>query len=335
MGFSGGVVEWAGDGEFEGVSSKSGTAKGPVGIVATSHAAMQEIIGLLARDQVGVSQVLGASPRGKGMALAAGLQALQADPVTSVIVLAAGEISTAAVTQILARIGESDKPTIVCLLGSDPRSIWKAGAIPAARLDEAAMRAAAWARGWDQALVSAGLEDQHEQLAGMARELQPRFTPARCRIHGLFTDDVLGREAQLMLSDAAKRSGHAQLEAALTVCVQPDFSLWQPGLGQALADPQVAVILLDLMCKEGATSDPVDVLTSALAEHRRLEPGSEVEHSGEPCIIARLSRPGGAPRAVAADEARLWDADVILAPSNAAMARLAGMIVGELCRPTS
>jgi len=303
--------------------------------VATSRAAMQEIICLLARDQVGVSQLLGASPRGKGKALAAGLQALQADPATSVIVLASGHISPAAATQILARIGDSDKPTIVCLLDSDPRSIWKAGAIPAARLDEAAMRAAAWARGWDQALVSAGLEDQNEQLAGIARELQPRLTPARCRLHGLFTDEILGREAQLMLSDLAKKTGDTRLEAALTVCVEPDFSLWQPNLRQALADPQVAVILLDLMCGEDATRDPVGVLAAALEEHRRLEPGFQGEHPGEPWIVARLSRPGGAPRVLAADEARLWDADVILAPSNAAMARLAGMIVGGLCRPTS
>jgi len=77
----------------------------------------------------------------------------------------------------------------VCLLGGDPRPIWKAGAIPAARLDEAAMRAAAWARGWDQALVSSRLEDQDEQMAGMAHGLQARFTPARCRLYGLFTDE--------------------------------------------------------------------------------------------------------------------------------------------------
>ena len=313
----------------------SAALKGPVGIVATSRAAMQEIVSLLARDQVGVSQLFGASPRGKGKALSAGLQALQADPATSVIVLASGSTSPAAVTQILAKIGDSDKPTIVCLLGSDPRSIWKAGAIPAARLDEAAMRAAAWARGWDQALVSAGLEDQAEQLAGMARELRPRFTPARRRLYGLFTDEIFGQEAQLMLSDLAAKTGDAHLESALTVCVQPDLTLWQSNLQQSLADPQVAVILLDLMHGPDATCDPVSVLATALDKHRCLESRPQGEHPGEPWIVARLSRPGGDPRVSAADEARLWDADVILAPSNAAMARLAGMIMGETCRLTS
>ncbi len=309
--------------------------KGPVGIVATSRAAMQEIICLLARDQVGVSQLFGASPRGRGKALSAGLQALQTDPATGVIVLAAGGPSPVAVTQTLAQVGDSDKPTIVCLLGSDPRSIWKAGAIPAARLDEAAMRAAAWARGWDQALVSAGLEDQKEQLAGMARELQPRFTPARHRLYGLFTDEIFGHEAQLMLSGLAAEAGDARLGSALTVCIQPDFSLWQPKLLQALADPQVAVILLDLMYGQDTACNPVSVLTAALDEHRRLGLSSRDKHSSEPWIVARLSRLDDDPRVSAADEAKLWDADVILASSNAAMARLAGMIVGELCRRTS
>ena len=308
--------------------------KGPVGIVATSRAAMQEIVCLLARDQVGVSQLLGASSRGKGKTLSAGLQALQADPATGVIVLAAGSTSPAAITQTLAQIGDSEKPTIVCLLGSNPRSIWKAGAIPAARLDEAAMRAAAWVRGWDQALVSAGLEDQNEQLAGMARELQPKSTPARRRLFGLFTDDIFGQEAQLMLADLAAKAGNASLEQALTVCVQPDFSLWQPKLLQALADPQTAVILLDLMYGQDIAHDPVKMLIAALEEHRRLDPGSQGRHPGEPWIVARLSRLDGGPRASASDEAKLWDADVILASSNAAMARLAGMIAGELCRPT-
>jgi hypothetical protein len=231
-------------------------------------------------------------------------------------------------------MGNSDKPTIACLLGSDPRSIWKAGAIPAARLDEAAMRAAAWARGWDQALVSSSLEDQNEQLAGMARQLQPRFTPARCRIYGLFTDEVLGYEAQLMMSDLAKKSGDARLESALDVCVQSDLTQWQPSLHQALGDPLAAVVLLDLMCSSDRAGDPVSVLAAALEEHRQLERHPRGGHAGEPCIVARLFRPGGDPRALASDEARLWDADVILAPSNAAMARLAGMIVEELCRPT-
>ena len=303
--------------------------------MATSRGVMQEVICLLSRDQVGASQLLGASPRGKGNALAAGLQALQADPATSVIVLASGEISSTAVTQVLARVGDSDKPTIVCLLGSDPRPFWKAGAIPAVRLDEAAMRAAAWVRGWDQALVSARLEDQDEQMAGMARGLEARFTPARRRLYGLFTDEVLGHEAELMLCDLAKNSGDTRLQPALTVCVQPDFSLWQSSLRQALADPEVAVILLDLIYGEDAACDPVSVLTATLDEHRGLGPSSQGKRSGEPWIVARLWRPGGDPRVLASEEARLWDADVILAPSNAAMARLAGMIVGDVCHPTS
>ena len=314
----------------------SSVPKGPVGIVATSRAAVQEIICLLARDQVGVSHLFGASPRGKGKALSAGLRALQADPATNVIILASGSGSfPAAVTQTLDRICDSDKPTIVCFLGSDPRAIWQAGAIPAARLDEAAMRAAAWARGWDQALVSSRLEEQDEQLAGMACELQRRFTRARFRLHGLFTDDILGYEARLMLSDLAIRTGDARLESALTICVQPGLSLSQPNLRQALADPQVAVILLDVMYSEDTTGDPVSVLTASLDEYRRSEFGPQGEHSDEPWIVARLCRPGSDPRALASEEARLWDADVILVPSNAAMARLAGMIVGELCRPTS
>jgi len=151
--------------------------RGPVGIVSTSHAAIQEMICLLARDQVGVSHIFGPSRLVKkqaeeGLVLLAGLRALQVDPATSVIIIASRPTSPSVITPVLAGVARSDKPVIACLLGGEPRLVVRAGAIPAARLDEAAMRAAAWVRGWDQALVSSGLEDQDEQLAAMAGELR-------------------------------------------------------------------------------------------------------------------------------------------------------------------
>jgi FdrA protein len=306
--------------------------RGPVGIVSTSRAAIQEVICLLARDDVGVSHVFGPSRQVKkeeeeGLVLLAGLRALQVDPATSVIILASRSTSPSVVTPVLAGVTRSDKPVIACLLGGEPRQVWQSGAIPAARLDEAAMRAAAWVRGWDQALVSSGLEDQDEQLAAMAAKLRSQLGPARSQVRALLTDEILCDEAQVMFSDLAKRLDSPGLGSALTAHVQLNPALWRRDLRHALADPHIAVILLHLALGDAQFVDPIGALTAVVGDHRHSKPPAGDGAQDEPWIIAQVCSPGCNPKEMASQRARLWNADVILATSNAAAARLAGLIV--------
>jgi len=105
--------------------------------------------------------------------------------------------------------------------------------------------------------------------------------------------------------------------------------------GPGLADPQIAVILLDLMCSEDTACEPVSMLTAALDEHRRLEPGSEGERSASPGSSRAWAVPAAIRECWLPKRQDYGTPTLILAPSNAAMARLAGMIVGGVCHPTS
>ncbi len=49
----------------------------------------------------------------------AGLQALQADPATQVIVLVSKPPAPVVAEKVLQQVAQSDKPTIVCLLGGE------------------------------------------------------------------------------------------------------------------------------------------------------------------------------------------------------------------------
>lgn len=290
--------------------------KGPVGVVSTSPIGLQEVVNLLTGEGVGVSQVVRVdghdlSLEAGGSAVLAGLLALQADPGTEIIVLISKTPVLGAAERVLAEVRDSDKPTVVCFLGADQRLVWRAGAIPTARLDEAAYRAAAWVRGWDQALITSRLEDLDEKLAIQAGDLSARIGSGRRLFQGLFTCGIFCQEARLMLVDVIGRMPEG---TCLDLGGEP--SLQQSYLHGALDDSATAVILLDVVSGHDAGPDPAGMLANVLRGDR-----------DGALVIAHVCDTTDAPQCLVERESMLRDAGVILAASNAVAARLAGMIV--------
>jgi hypothetical protein len=277
----------------------------------------------LAGEGVGISQAIHAREGDPGVtaggsAMLTGLRALQADPATTVIALLSKTTWPAAAEQILVQIRDSDKPAVVCFPGANQRLIWRAGAIPAVRLDETALRAAAWVRGWDQALVSSRLEDEDEQLAVQADDLRAKLGPARHWLQGVFTSEIMCREAELMLLAVA---GESAPNINLTLTTDRALGTRNSCLRAALDNPKMAVILLDLVLGRNADPDPVAALAGVPREDR-----------DGPAIIAHLCGTLDLFPPLAEQEAMLSEQGVILASSNAAAARLAGMLMRGLDR---
>lgn len=294
-----------------------------MGIVSTSAAGLQEVVWLLAGEGVGISQAIHAREgdlraTAGGSAMLTGLRALQADPATTVIALLSKTPWPAAAEQILVQIRDSDKPAVVCFPGADQRLIWRAGAIPATRLDETALRAAAWVRGWDQALVSSRLEDEDEQLAVLANGLRAKLGPARHRLQGVFSSEIMVREAELMLLAVA---GESVPDMDLTLTAGRSTGTRDACLQAALDNPTMAVILLDLILGRNADPDPVAALAGVPREDR-----------DGPAIIAHLCGTLDPFLPLAEQEATLSERGVTLASSNAVAARLAGMLMRGLDR---
>lgn len=292
------------------VKDSQSTTKGLVGIVSTSGIGLQEIAGLLAGEGVGVSQAIHVeeqklTPNAAESAILTGLRACQSDPATEIIVLVSKMLSPDTAERVLAGVSESEKPTVVCLLGIDQRLLWRAGAIPAARLDEAALRAVAWVRGWDQALISSKLEDLDEQIVTQATKLRARLDPNRHQLRGFFDSVFFYQEAQMILSEILGEGAQlARLELWAKESVQTKLS----SLKSALDDPEAAVILLGV----DAFLDPGGNWVHALKQNRT-----------GPVVIAYASGSTDCEKA-------LHDAGIVLVVSNAAAARLSGMIVTPL-----
>jgi hypothetical protein len=92
-------------------------------------------------------------------------------------------------------------------------------------------------------------------------------------------------------------------------------------LADALADPEVGVILLDVVLGYGAHQDPAGHLADVLAGRNR-----------GPLILASVTGTDSDPQPRAAQVRKLTEAGVIVADSNADAARMAIMAIGAANR---
>ena len=90
-------------------------------------------------------------------------------------------------------------------------------------------------------------------------------------------------------------------------------------LREALADPEIAVVLLDVVLGLGAHDDPARPVCDAVLE----------ADSGGAAVVASVCGTGDDPQDYERQAAMLADAGVIVAPSNADAAAVAAMILGH------
>jgi len=285
--------------ERQGIAAWVKEGTGRVAIVAEGPEGLNQIACLMARENVGLSRAIVPDSRKKG-GMVAGLRSMQAEAHTEMVIVVLERESSPAVEGVLAQVQSSDKPAVVCLLGGDPRRVWRAGAIPAERLDEAALRAVAWMRGWDQALITSQLEEDDDELASRAPALRQRLGPARRRIVALLGDGTLCYEARVMAAGAAGKPVELACEA--------------PGrLSALLAEPSVAVVLLQTVVT------PKSKIATLAATIRQV--------GRDDCPLVLVHACGLEPEALAWGQDQLRQAGAIVCASNAAAARLAAFVV--------
>lgn len=324
---------------------------GVVGVVGASGTGIQEVTVLLDRYGGGVSQVLGVG--GRDLSEAVGgrmmldcLRALSWDEATKVIVLISKPPAAAVADRILKAARQSGKPMVVCFIGSEPVVKVEDNLYFTGSLEAASRQAAALARGETEAVIP---RDDSQAVREWAAGRRKMLSPGQKFIRGLFCGGTLCDEAvavvgravgpvygntikdpQRRLQDATVSQRHSFIDLgddAFTVgkphpMIEPGLRL--PRLLQEARDPDVAVILLDVLLGYGSHPDPVGVTLPAIEEALRLsrEAGRHLE------IICYLCGTGQDPQNYRDQETRLNAAGVTLASSNAAAARMAAAMVG-------
>ena len=363
--------------------------RGPVGIIAAAGTGLQEVSTLLAKLGVGVSQGIGTGGRDVhervgGIMMLQGLRALQDDPSTQVLLLVSKPPSASVAERVLAQVGLSAKPTVVCFLGSDAQLIAGAGALPARTLQDAAYLAAeslhlcagakslhlcagakslhlcagakslhlcagaAQVRGYQRPSADESVGQETARLRAQAELLKGKLRPQQKYLRGLFSGGTLAAEALLVwkdtlgevfsnvasdpkwrMEDTSKCQGNCALdlgEEEFTVgrahpMIDNDLRIRR--LLQEASDPEVGVLVLDVVLGYGAHPDPAGELGPAVRRARQLA----AQEGRELLVVASVTGTKEDPQGLDRQVQSLEQSGSIVCHCNAAAARLAAFII--------
>ena len=310
--------------------------RGTIGLVSASGTGLQEVSCLIARGGKGVSHGIGVGGRDLGdkvgglMTLMA-IDALDADARTKHIVLISKPPSDAVVKTVLARVAKSRKTFTICFLGLATIDL-PANAAMAPTLEAAAAHA-----------LGNTLSDLSPDEQARAADLANGMDKGRRWIRALFAGGTMCAETQVIfrvagetvqsnvpipgavaLGDATVGHSAIDLGADEYTIGRPhpmiDPAVRNDALKVALAEPETAVILLDMVIGHGAHADPTGDLADVLQGAKR----------GGPVVIASVTGTEDDPQVYSEQIVKLRKAGVMVAPSNARATALALAVAGCL-----
>ncbi|MBI5240122.1 MAG: acyl-CoA synthetase FdrA [Elusimicrobia bacterium] len=331
-------------------------SRGEIGIVAAAGTGLQEVSSIISNEGAGISQAIGTGGRDVkkevgGIMFLEGLKALAEDEATTVIVLVSKPPHESVLQKLGAAVKAVRKPVVAMFLGAEPKTVAGYGMTAAATLEEAALLAAALAKGKSPDSVRDRLKRRDDELRDLALQEAGKSAKGQRFIRGLFSGGTFCGETQVIfrgllrevfsnapvspsteLADAWKSQGHAVVdlgEDAFTVG-RPhpmiDFSLRNRRIQDEAEDPETAVILLDVVLGYGANLDPAGELAGAIAAARRTASDAG-RHLNFICSVTGTEKD---PQVRSKMEAALREAGALVLPTNAAAARLAARIAKEL-----
>jgi succinyl-CoA synthetase alpha subunit len=316
--------------------------RGDIGVIAASGTGLQQVTCLIDRWGKGISQAIGTGghdlhERVGGITMLQGLRALAADPATRVIVLISKPPHPEVAKRVLDAADGTGKPIVANFLGADPETVRRPNVHPVRTLEDAARLAVALVDG-DAAAAMQQVERDPEvpPPASERKYVRGLYSGGTfCYEALLLLTEALGPissntplEPQRMLADPWRSERHTVIDLGDDAFTRGrphpmiDQTLRRERILQEAADPEVAVILFDVVLGYGAHPDPASELAATLEEAR-----SRAAAAGHGlALVGSVCGAAGDPQDLPRQEALLRDAGVLLAQSNAQAARLAERI---------
>ena len=317
--------------------------RGPVGMVAASGTGLQQVSARVHQLGGGFTHALGTGGRDLSQDVNAvtarqGLDLLIRDPQTRVIVLVSKPPSPGVAAELIEAARLAGKPVVVDFIGYATAVRRVDNVVFATSFDETAELAVQ--------LASAGPQIGPQWELGL-----DRFAPGQRYLRGLFSGGTLAYEAllflqgyvpavysnapldkQYRLADSLVSQEHTVIdlgEDEFTVGrLHPmmDNDLRIRRLEKEAGDPQVAVILLDVVLGHGAHPDPAGELAPAIAAARAAaaQSGRYLE------VVAVVCGTDEDPQDLGSQVAQLEGAGALVETSNDAAVRYVGQLVRAL-----
>jgi FdrA protein len=330
--------------------------RGKIGIVAAAGTGLQEISVLLSEAGLGVSEGLGTGGgdiKGKigGLMMLQCIEALERDPETTAIVVVSKPPDQNVKRLMLGYIAhQTKKHYVTCFLGpesydipADARSRVKGTKTLHAAFSEA-IHSAEPARHVE---IMKKFTPTQRDLRAVAEEASKGLNKKQRYIRGLYTGGTLAYEALILLGRIiGDVYSNAPLDSRLKLAdsnqsvkdsivdlgeeeftagrAHPmiDPTIRRLRLVEEARDPEVAVILMDIMLGYGSHSDPAGALLSAIAYAQRI---AESDGRALP-ILAHVCGTEQDPQPLSDQKAELRKAGVHVFGTNAIMTIAGAMI---------
>jgi FdrA protein len=338
--------------------------RGAVGCIAASGTGLQQVTSLVDRLGAGISQAIGTGGRDLnaavgGITMLEALSRLGRDADTKVIVLISKPPAPEVAKKVLAAAQRLRKPVVVNFIGADAKSIAGDNLFAAHTLEDAARMAVALSRG------KRPTSGPTAAAARPARKL-PKPGPGQHWIRGLFSGGTFCYEAAMLMDEAQAAGAFGAGGPSQVNCIWSNASVraegelddpWSsrehtlvdlgddtftrgrphPMIDQRLrnerllaeaADPQVAVILFDVVLGDGSHPDPAGAMLPAIERARSMA----AKKGRKLALVASVCGTAADTQQLERQESQLAKAGVLLAPSNAEAVRMAIDIV-RVARP--
>ena len=307
--------------------------RGCVGVIAASGTGLQEVSVLLARAGAGISHGIGVGGRDLsdavgGLSTLDAIDLLASDDGTDHLILVSKPPGPRTARAVFERLAAAGKPCTAVVFGADGAEMPRGGPLLAPTLKDAVEHAT-------------GCPIAPEYDAGtVARCARARLSTGRRALRGLFCGGTLATEAHAVLAaaglDVASNPAPAAMfgsnvRHAVMDLGADEYTVGRPHpmidpvirttrLREALADPGVAVVLLDVVLGFGAHPDPARPICDAIRD----------ANGDLPVVVASICGTRDDPQDRGRQATMLGAAGVVVAPSNADAATVAAEIVNHV-----
>jgi FdrA protein len=328
--------------------------RGPIGLVAASGSGLQEVCCCIDRMEGGISQAIGTGGRDlqdrrvRGRMMLMGIEALQHDPETRVIVVLSKPPAEEVAAAVLSKLEDTGKSCVVHFLGLKP-SGRRGSVLFSGNMEEAAAMAVALSRGEKYRHARFSLSKAEVSRVAEA-EVKPMASEQKY-VRGLFAGGTLALEAMAVFEGAGFRvlsnvpkepgrllqsphhsEGHAIVDMGDDVFTlgRPhpmiDPSLREERIAREAADPETALLLLDVVLGYGAHEDPCGTLAESVSKAKAQVAG----RGGNLSVIASITGTEKDFQNMAEQKRKLESAGCLVMPSNYQASMLALHVIKKV-----
>jgi len=332
--------------------------KGKIGVVAAAGTGLQEVTVLLSEAGLGVSEALGTGggdvkAKIGGITTLQSIDALEQDPATSTVLVVSKPPDPDVKKRILDHIAsKTKKQYVTCFVGPESYAVPAnvRGRIKATKTLHAAVLEAIRAVEPDRHTeIAKQFSISQSELTALASKISEGLGEKQRYIRGLYTGGtfayealvILGRmigdvysnapiDPKLKLSDSYKSEKDSIVdigEEEFTVGrAHPmiDPTIRRMRVVEEAKDPEVAVIIMDVMLGYGSHPDPAGAMLSAVADAQKI-----AERDGRVLpILARVCGTEQDPQPLSEQTKKLRNAGIEVFPTNALMA-IAGALIAR------